>query len=153
MQIGKLTPKQEKIAQLTAQQILTTGETNQTRIGLEVFNTDNANSARVMAQQELHKPAVMERVRELLDNAGLSEAKTSENLAFIANLRDVKFSGDQVLKANLAAAKFFNWEPDKKTIHARFDFKTRLNNLDFKDLKASLSEIRSENDDFSEDIV
>lgn len=144
IKIGKLTPKQTKLVALLAKQVKQHGKTNLTHAGLEVFDTTNPTSARVMASQELQNPSVRAAVEEAFSRAGISLETVAKNLQSVASVEVTQVSADAKIRANVEIAKLLNLYPDKKTAHLNLNVSGRFKTLDFSKAKQELESFNSE---------
>ncbi len=149
---NNLTLKQNKLVQIVSDQIRKTGKTNFTQAGLQVFETKNPTSAKVMTSQAFTNPTLREELEKSLVEQGITPVKLAENLNHFASKRKVKVTAEQVIKANVELLKLFNAYPDKKTTHTRVNFTAKVKDMDYKDAKAALERIRAQNNDLSSDL-
>lgn len=139
-----LTPKQNKIVQLATKQIVETGATNQTKIGMQVFNTNTPETARVMVSQELQKPTIKEALDRALEAQGITTEVITGNLGYFANAKPENVSADAAIKANVELLKLMGAYPGVKSAHLNINLKGKISNKSYQEVKDELTQIDQE---------
>lgn len=147
-----LTPKQEKLKTVTLEQIAKTGKVNLTQVGLEVFNTTNRESARVMATQELQNPTIREIVEQALTKNGLTPDTITNAIKDIAVSKVEKVSADTKLNANIQLLKLWGAYPGTKHSNLNINIKGDINKMNFTEAKEALKKLRTDNNSLLQDI-
>lgn len=136
-----LTLPQTKLVESITRQIKERGKPNLSHAGLQAFDTINPVSAGIMASQALAIPSVKDALEESLARNGLSLDETLTRINKIAGRDDVKITGDQVLKANLALLKLHTTKLAKgNSLIGR----ANVVNFNFNEAKEKLEELNTD---------
>ena len=108
---------------------------NGTQSVLDSYNTENPNTAAVIASENLRKLKVIEEINRILDRKGLGIEKVSESVGLIFERGvETKVTGDNVLRAAEMVLKLHRAFPDKKTTHFRYEARQELEKMSYREL-------------------
>lgn len=148
-----LTPKQNQLKTEVLKQITEQGKVNMTKVGLKVFDTDNPESARVMATQALQNPTIQEQIQESLNRVGLTPDVITNNLKFLAIQTPDKVSADVMLKANVELLKLYNAYPGKQSLNLNLSLKGKIKDLTPKQAQEELEKLNSKLGNIESDVA
>lgn len=112
-----------------------------TQAALAAYNTNDPNTAKVIASENLTKPNIREALEEGLRTSGLSLSVITNNLGKLANAKPEKISGDTVLKANIELLKLHGAYPDKKSFQFNYSVKEKINNMSYQEVKEEMARL------------
>jgi hypothetical protein len=140
-----LTPKQNKLVEVVAKQIIQTGNTNITQAGLQVYNSKNPETARVIASQTIQQPTVKTALEEALATNGITTSGILKNVQKIADsqLPD-KISAETILKANIEALKVLNAYPSTKKDNKVVNITQNIRNMTYSEAKKEYEALEGE---------
>lgn len=115
-----------------------------TQAALVAYNTNDPNTAKVIASENLTKPNIREALEESLRAGGLSLSVITNNIGELANSKPEKISGDVKLKANIELLRLYGVYPSTKYSNVNINLKGNIKDLNFKEVKEELKVIDSE---------
>ena len=142
----KLTPKQTKFVNT----YLTNGQ-NGTKAALEHYDTNDYNTAHVIASENLQKPTIREVVEQALAKSGLTPDTITDNLKHAASQRPEKGSMDSMIKANVELLKLWGAYPGSKHTNLNLSLKGDINKMSYSEAKDTLKKLRDTNSGLLQD--
>lgn len=146
----KLSLKQKRFAQ----EYIKTGG-NGTAAVMNSYNVKRSSTAAAVAYENLRKPHVREAIEQALQASGLTleSVLTTVKNNMIAG-EGVKATADSSLRASDMLLRVYGAYPDKRSAHARFEYKIRkdLSKMSVQELERKLEKLHAKTKRLLEDI-
>lgn len=139
-----LTPKQNAFTKVVVKQIVEKGEINLTQAALEVYDTNSAKSASVIASNNLGIVSVREQIDKALSSSGLGVDAIVDNMKNLACATPEKISADVVLKSNIELLKLHGAYPSTKHTQVNLSLRSQISSLSFAEAKERYEKLHSE---------
>lgn len=112
-----------------------------TQAALIAYNTNDPNSAKVIASQNLTKLNIVEALKEAFELNGLSLTSILGNIKELATHKSEKISADVVLRSNVELLKLSGAYPGKHSTQVSVDYHAKIDKLSNKELKVEIERV------------
>ena len=114
---------------------------NGTQAALKTYNTDDYNTAHVIASEILQNPTIQKTIDETARDVGVTTDTILGNFNHFAVQKPDKVTADAVIKANIELAKILRMYPDKKSYQFSMSVKGKVKDLGYSEAKKQLDEL------------
>ena len=125
---------------------------NGTEAALQTYNTEDYNTAHVIASENLQKPTIQEEIHQALQANGLTSKQITHNLGHYANNLSEKVSADASIKANIELLKLMGAYPGSKHTNLNVSLKGDLAKMKFQEAKEALNKLREDNNTLLQEV-